>query len=144
MDPVQRTNHDKLALRVELQAARLKPAAIMAAADTGQNLLLQQAFQKDTNQDLPALLLINQALAAIARDHLAELEDTDPTQQGDLLEGLQVQAERVDLDDNHYLQWILVLVQNHLPVNMLLQNLAKKKQQENSKTSKILKPTKNQ
>jgi hypothetical protein len=108
MDPVQHTNLDKL--------EPLRQAAIMAAADTGQNLQLQQAFQKDINQDLPALLLINQALAAIdqgPQDRQAEPEDTDPTQQEDLQE---VHLVRVDLAGGHSLRWI-VLVQNHHPVN---------------------------
>ena len=133
MDPVQLTNQDKLAL--------LRQAAIMAAADTGQNQQPQQAFQKDINQDLLVLLLINPALAAIVPDLLEDQEDTDLIHQEDLLvEDHQVQ---VDLAGGHFLRSI-VLGQNHRLVSMLLQNRAKKMQQENSKTSKILKPIKNQ
>jgi hypothetical protein len=142
MDLVRRTNHDKLELL--LLVLLLKQAAIMAAADTDQNLLPQQAFQKDINQDLPALPLINPVLAAIAlglQGHLAEPAATDLTRQEDLLADLAVQ---VDSEDAHYLQWTLVLVQNHPLVNTLLQNRAKKMQQENSKTSKILRLIKNQ
>jgi hypothetical protein len=139
MDHVLPTNQDKLA---PLAERPLKQAATMAAADTVLNQRLQQAaYQKDINQDLLALLLTNQALADIDQELLearAELpvEAIVLTRQEDLL----VQA--ADLDDDHYLPWIRVQVQNRPLANMLLQNHVKMKQHENSKMSKISKRTK--
>jgi hypothetical protein len=145
MDHAQLINRVTLELPALLVEHLLRPAGIMAAVDTGQNLRAQQlaAYRKDINQDLLAHLLTNPALADIAQDLLEDqadpaglLADIDLTRQEDLLdlEGLAV------LDrDVLRCQWTLAQVQNLQAANTLLQKHEKKKQRENSKTSKISK-----
>jgi len=106
MDPVPLTNHAKPALlALQVLALRLKQAATTAAADTVPSLLLLQAYRKDINQDLLALLLTNPVLADIAHGLLvelpAELADTDLIPQEDLL-----LVEAVSVHDVLPCQWI--------------------------------------
>jgi hypothetical protein len=107
MDHAQLTNHGKLGLQPPL-AEHLRPAAIMAAADTDQNLPLQlAASQRDISPEPLALLLISPAQAAIVPG-LVELPEVQEaialTLQEDLPEVLLEDSE----DGVLPLRWIHV------------------------------------
>jgi hypothetical protein len=73
MDLVLLTNHEMLELPELLLEHLLQQAAITVAVDIDLNLRLAQAYLKDINQDLPALLLTNPVLADTAHGLLVEL-----------------------------------------------------------------------